>query len=186
MGKTVKEFVRSCDSCQRSKSSKAKIGLLQPLPVPKEPWEDITKDFMTGLPQTDHRNDAIFAFVDRSTKYDHLIPTTSTIGAEGAARLYIDHIFWQDGLSKTIVTSLPSLSPSLSLSLAHSLACSLSASTPHAQYTKRFRAWFNSFLLLPTPVTDWTYGIVNGGNIHSYLVGTKRRVLHALVTLGDA
>ena len=104
MGKTVKEFVRSCDSCQRSKSSRAKVGLLQPLPVPKEPWEDITMDFIMGLPQTDRHHDAIFVFVDRLTKYVHLIPTTSTIGAEGAARLYIDHVFSQHGLSKTIVS----------------------------------------------------------------------------------
>ena len=82
MGKTVKEFVRSCDSCQRGKSSRAKVGLLQPLSVPKEPWEDIAMDFIIGLPQTDFRHDAIFAFVDCLTKYVHLIPTTSTIGAE--------------------------------------------------------------------------------------------------------
>ena len=106
MGKTMKEFVRSCDSCQRSKWSRAKVGLsLQPLPVPKEPWEDITMDFIMGLPQTDRHHDAnIIVFVDRLTKYVHLIPTTSTICAEGAARLYIDHVFSQHGLSKTIVS----------------------------------------------------------------------------------
>ena len=107
MGKTVKEFVRSCDSCQRSKSSRAKVGLLPPLPVPKDPWEDITMDFIMGLPQTDRHHDAnIIVFVDRLTKYVHLIPTISTISscAEGAARLYIDHVFLQHGLSKTIVS----------------------------------------------------------------------------------
>ena len=105
-GKTAKEFVRSCDSCQRSKSSRAKAGLLQPLPVPKEPREDLTMDFIMGLPQTDRRHGAIFVFVDRLTKYVtvHLIPTTSTIGAEGAACLYIDHVFSQHGFSKTIVS----------------------------------------------------------------------------------
>ena len=35
-------------------------------------------DFIMGLPQTDRCYDAIFAFVDRLTKYVHLIPTTTT------------------------------------------------------------------------------------------------------------
>ena len=44
-------------------------------------------DFIMGLPLTPMKNDAVFTlnFVDRLTKYVHLIPTTSTIDAEGAA-----------------------------------------------------------------------------------------------------
>ena len=61
-------------------------------------------DFIMGLQQTDCRHDAIVAFVDSLTKYMHLIPTTSTIGAEGAACHHIDHIFSQHGLSKTIIS----------------------------------------------------------------------------------
>ena len=104
MGKTVKEFVRTCVLCQRSKSSRTKVGLLQPLPVPKKPWEDISMDFVMGLSRTGRHNDAVFVLVDRLTKYVHLVPTTSTVSAEGAARLYIDHVFCHHGLSKTIVS----------------------------------------------------------------------------------
>ena len=42
MGQSVKDFVRSCERCQRSKSSRNKIGLLQPLPVPEQPWQNLT------------------------------------------------------------------------------------------------------------------------------------------------
>ena len=38
------------------------------------------------------------------TKYVHVIPTTSTIDAEGAARLYVNNVFTLHGLSKSIVS----------------------------------------------------------------------------------
>ena len=65
MGKSVKEFVKSCESCQRGKSGKLKVGLLQPLPIPERPWDSISMDFIVGLPRTDRNHDAIFTFVDR-------------------------------------------------------------------------------------------------------------------------
>ena len=103
IGRSVKDFVKSCESCQRSKSSRNKVGLLQPLPVPDQPWHNISMDFIMGLPLTPRKNDAVFTFVDRLTKYVHLFPTTSTINAEGAAELYVKHVFSAHGLSKSIV-----------------------------------------------------------------------------------
>ncbi|GJP31427.1 hypothetical protein CLOM_g12258 [Closterium sp. NIES-68] len=45
----VQKFVTSCDTCQRMKSSKQrKAGLLQPLPVPEQPWQVVSLDFITG------------------------------------------------------------------------------------------------------------------------------------------
>ena len=104
MGKSVKEFVRTCGTCQRHKSARTRVGLLQPLPVPERPWETISMDFIMGLPRTARNHDAVFAFVDRMTKYVHVIPTTSTIDAEGAARLYINNVFTLHGLSRSIVS----------------------------------------------------------------------------------
>ena len=42
--------------------------------------------------------------VDRLSNYVHLVPTKSSTDAQGAARLYIDHVFASHGLSKTIVS----------------------------------------------------------------------------------
>ncbi|CAI7885206.1 unnamed protein product [Closterium sp. NIES-54] len=48
MANDVQKFVTSCDTCQRMKSSKQKkAGLLQPLPVPEQPWQVISLDFIT-------------------------------------------------------------------------------------------------------------------------------------------
>ena len=68
------------------------------------PRPHISMDFIVGLLQTDLVFNAIFTFVDRLTKYVHLMPTTSNADAREAARLYINYIFPHHGLSKSIVS----------------------------------------------------------------------------------
>ncbi|XP_010795097.1 unconventional myosin-XIX-like, partial [Notothenia coriiceps] len=51
VNKDTQEFVSSCPTCARSKSShQTPAGLLQPLPIPSRPWSHIALDFVTGLP----------------------------------------------------------------------------------------------------------------------------------------
>ena len=52
MGIDVKRFVHSCDVCLRTKRGQSRSGLLQSLPVPKQPWAQTSMDFIMGLPQT--------------------------------------------------------------------------------------------------------------------------------------
>ena len=49
----MSKYVASCGVCQRVKAEhKSPGGKLQPLEVPQWPWEDITMDFVIGLPHT--------------------------------------------------------------------------------------------------------------------------------------
>jgi len=48
----VKIFIRHCSICQQVKSDTQKHGLLQPLPVPTAIWEDLSLDFIIGLPSS--------------------------------------------------------------------------------------------------------------------------------------
>ncbi|KAH6778749.1 hypothetical protein C2S52_009986 [Perilla frutescens var. hirtella] len=53
MMKAVTKFVAACDICQRHKNeTKCPAGLLNPLPIPSRIWEDISMDFITGLPRS--------------------------------------------------------------------------------------------------------------------------------------
>nr|GEW22891.1 putative reverse transcriptase domain-containing protein [Tanacetum cinerariifolium] len=49
-------------------------GLLQPLDIPVWKWDEISMDFVTGLPRTQRRHDAIWVVVDRLTKSAHFLP----------------------------------------------------------------------------------------------------------------
>jgi hypothetical protein len=77
MENDVRDYVRSCDVCQRDKSSRhKKYGLLQPLEIPYRPWDCISMDFIVALPESEGY-DKIWVIVDRLTKMAHFIPLKS-------------------------------------------------------------------------------------------------------------
>ena len=102
--KFVKDYIRTCDACARSKVPRhLPHGLLQPLPIPTRPWESISMDFITDLPKsTGH--DTILVVVDRYSKMSHFIPTRKEISAEGTAKLIIQNVIRLHGIPRDIVT----------------------------------------------------------------------------------
>lgn len=72
--KTIKRFIRNCHPCQRSKAPRDRTnGLLVPLPIPQQRWQDIATDFITGLPESDGYN-AICTLICRLSKERHYVP----------------------------------------------------------------------------------------------------------------
>ena len=103
MRKDVQRFVRNCHTCRRTKPTRhAPFGVLKPLPVPNGPWQRLSVDFVTGLPESEGF-DAICNIICHLTKQRHLIPCHTTCWAEEFAQLFIDNVFHLHGLHIDIV-----------------------------------------------------------------------------------
>nr|GFA97149.1 retrotransposon protein, putative, Ty3-gypsy subclass [Tanacetum cinerariifolium] len=71
----VATFVSRCLICQQVKIEHQRAsGSLQQLDIPVWKWDEISMDFVTGLPQTQRRHDAIWVVMDRLTKSAHFLP----------------------------------------------------------------------------------------------------------------
>ena len=104
MNQDIRKYVSTCDVCQKIKHRRqASPGLLQPLPIPADPFEVITMDFFTELPESDQFN-AILVVVDKLTKYGHFIPTHSTATAKETAQLVFQHIIAHYGLPRQFIS----------------------------------------------------------------------------------
>jgi hypothetical protein len=79
----VREYVRGCEVCQRNKTEHLHpVGLLQPLSVPSEVWNDISMDFIEGFPKVGGKS-VVLTVVDRFSKLAHFIPLSHPIGGQG-------------------------------------------------------------------------------------------------------
>nr|GFC84753.1 retrotransposon protein, putative, Ty3-gypsy subclass [Tanacetum cinerariifolium] len=68
MKQEVATFVSKCMTCQQVKIEHQRAsGLLQPLEIHMWKWDEISMDFVTSLPTTQKRHDAIWVVVDRLT-----------------------------------------------------------------------------------------------------------------------
>src|SRR6266436_6280954 len=93
----VGDYVRSCTSCACTKAPCHKpYGLLKQLPIPDQPWESISMDFIKQLPVSEGFT-AILVIMDRLTKQLLFIPTHNMVDTPQLARLFLTHVFLKHG-----------------------------------------------------------------------------------------
>ncbi|GJS92157.1 putative nucleotidyltransferase, ribonuclease H [Tanacetum coccineum] len=94
--------------CENVKAVKIKhqraSGLLQPLEIPMWKWDEISMDFVTGLPTTQKRHDAIWVVVDRLTKSAHFLPIRKNYGISKLAEIFRQEIVRLHGTPTAIVS----------------------------------------------------------------------------------
>jgi hypothetical protein len=100
----VESFVKQCDIYQRAKHENCKVpDLLSPLPIPDNAWQDVSMDFIDGLPKCEGYS-VILVVVDRFTKYGHFFPLKHPYSAQSVAQVFFNNIVKLYGLPKTIVS----------------------------------------------------------------------------------
>ncbi|QRW26677.1 Retrovirus-related Pol polyprotein from transposon [Rhizoctonia solani] len=104
MAEGVRQYVFSCDICQKAGHCRhGPRGYLQPIPIPQQPFEVVSMDFVMDLPPSGECN-AILVVIDKLTKYAHFLPCTTQINEIETARLFHDNIWCQYGLPRQIIT----------------------------------------------------------------------------------
>jgi hypothetical protein len=103
MRRDVERYMSRCMTCNKAKSRLNPHGLYMPLPIPSVPWEDISMDFVLGLPRT-KRRDSIFVVVDHFSKMAHFIPCHKSDNASHAVDLFFTEIVRLHGVPNTIVS----------------------------------------------------------------------------------
>jgi hypothetical protein len=105
IARDTREYVQTCESCQRNKPSHQRpAGLLQPLEIPAQRWETVTMDFIVKLPKTARGFDSITVFVDKLSKQVHFAPGHTTDTASDVARQFFDNVFRLHGMPTSIVS----------------------------------------------------------------------------------
>ena len=95
-------YVRSCPVCQRMESdNRKKAGVLQPIPLLEQAWQQITTDSVTYLLESEGKT-AVAVFVDRLTKMMHFFPCTKEITSADYARLFVNQVFRLHGMPEVI------------------------------------------------------------------------------------
>jgi hypothetical protein len=84
----VEHHVLRCTTCNKAKSRLNPHGLYMPLPVSSVLWEDVSMNFICGLPRTKRVRDIIFVVVNHFSKMAHFIPCHKSDNASHVADLF--------------------------------------------------------------------------------------------------
>lgn len=105
----VQHFVSHCLVCQQTKyETKKPSGLLQPLSIPARIWEEMSIDFITGLPPSQGHT-VIMVVVDRYSKGAHFgaLPTHHT--AHQVAVHFLNLVYKLHGFPRSLVSDRDAL-----------------------------------------------------------------------------
>jgi hypothetical protein len=105
MKREIAKYVAKCAIYQQVKMEHQRpAGELQSLSIPEWKWENITMDFVSGLPKNRKGHDAIWVIVDRLTKSSLFLHIKMGDSVEKLAQLYIKEVVRLHGVPVSIVS----------------------------------------------------------------------------------
>ncbi|KAI3724050.1 hypothetical protein L2E82_35815 [Cichorium intybus] len=105
MKKRIAKYISHCEACAQVKAEhQVPYGTAQSLQIPAGKWEELTMDFVMGLPRTRRGHDSIWVIVDRLTKSALFLAMKETDSLGELAQLYIDEVIRRYGAPLSIVS----------------------------------------------------------------------------------
>ena len=105
MKKEIIAYVASCDTSSRVKVDHLKpAGTLLPLSILGQRWEEISIDFITGLPHTQQCHNSIWVIVDRLTKSAYFEPVSTKYHTGKYVELYVAQNVRLHRVPRTIIS----------------------------------------------------------------------------------
>nr|GEY20026.1 putative reverse transcriptase domain-containing protein [Tanacetum cinerariifolium] len=106
----IATYISQCLTCAKVKAEHLKpSGLLQQPKIPKWKWENVTMDFVTGLPRTPSGYDSIWVIMNRLTKSAHFLPKKKTDSIKKLVELYLKEIMCKHGVPMSVISDRDSL-----------------------------------------------------------------------------
>ena len=100
----IQKFVAECLVFQQNKFETIKtLGLLQPLSIPGQCWEEVSMDFIIGLAKSEGKS-VIMVVVKRLTKYAHFCAISYQLKASTVSIVFMETIQNIHGNRKIIVS----------------------------------------------------------------------------------
>nr|GFB72084.1 putative reverse transcriptase domain-containing protein [Tanacetum cinerariifolium] len=106
----IATYVSRYLTCAKVKAEHLKpSGLLQQPEIPEWKWENVTMDFVTGIPRTPRGYDSIWVIVDRLTKSAYFLRKKKTDSIEKLGELYLKEIVCKHGVPVSVISDRDSL-----------------------------------------------------------------------------
>jgi hypothetical protein len=100
----VQRFMAECLVFQQNKVETIKIpGILQPLSIPSQRWEEVSMDFITGLPNFEGKS-VIMVIFYRLTKYAHFFALSHPFKSSTVSTSFMETVQKLHGSPKIIVS----------------------------------------------------------------------------------
>ena len=104
MGNDIQKYVVDCVKCQGNKNENIMtLELIHPLNISNKKWEEISMDFIEGLPVSKGK-DKIFVVVDRLTNYAHFTEIKKSNSAKHITEIFCKNIYKLHDFLKFIVS----------------------------------------------------------------------------------
>jgi hypothetical protein len=97
-------YVCGCTTCQANKINNCPLRVATvPNPSPKQPFQVMTTDFITDLPECEGLT-AIAVYINQGYKMVYIAPTVKTVDSVGASNLFMRMIFPHMGVMEQLIS----------------------------------------------------------------------------------